>query len=176
MESPVRESNLAQKLDPMPESDKPVLTAINGGQSNIIDPLDEVSFRKTKRQHIREFGAVIALALVLFAGLKLYKGGNLNTVLVLCTCGALFGLLCAWAPALMNPVFKGWMRIGSVLEIITTRILLGALWFATFFPLGIIFRMIGKSTMTLGFEPNRSSYWEDCKNGRNDFKLLERQY
>ena len=172
----MRNSNLAHKLEPQSESTRPVLTTINGGQKSSGDPLDEVTMRKTKRQHIREFGMVIAGVLVLIAGVKLYRNGNLNTVLTLSACAALFFSLCIWTPRLMIPVFKGWMKIGGVLEYLTTRIILGALWFATFFPLGVLFRLIGKSTLTLGFEPDKKSYWEDCANGRNDFQLLERQY
>ena len=68
------------------------------------------------------------------------------------------------------------MKIGAVLEKITTYIILGGMWYATFFPLGILFKLIGKTTMTLGFEPNKASYWNDCDKSRSDFQLLERQY
>ena len=172
----MRDSNLAQNLTPESESNRPVLTTVNGGKKNSIDPLDEVTMRKTKRQHIREFGMVIAGFMVLLAAIKLFRNGDVNTILTLCGCASLFFSMCIWTPRLMIPVFKGWMKFGGVLEKITTRIILGTLWFATFFPLGIVFRMIGKSTLTLGFEPDRKSYWENCENGRNDFQLLERQY
>jgi hypothetical protein len=68
------------------------------------------------------------------------------------------------------------MKIGGVLEKITTYLILGSMWYVTFFPLGIIFKLIGKTTMTLGFDPKRTSYWEDCDKSRSNFQLLERQY
>ena len=78
----MRDNNLAQKLESPSDLDRPVLTTIKGGQKNIIDPLDEVTMRKTKRQHIREFGLVISCAFVIIASMKLFKGGNLNTILI----------------------------------------------------------------------------------------------
>ena len=172
----MHQSNLAEKLDSNSDSPSPVLTTINGGLMENTDPLDEISFRKTKRQHLREFGSVIALALVLIAGFKLYKGGNLSTILILTAVGAVFALLSIWTPRLILPVFKAWMRIGHVLEKVTTYLILGTMWFATFFPIGIVFKIIGKTPMTLGFEPGRVSYWEDCAESRKNFQLLERQY
>lgn len=184
MGNTVRDSNLASKTasSNINSDNRPVLTSIQGGSglsasaSKTIDPLDQITMRKTKRQLIREFGMVIAFALVIIAGFKLYHNSYPSTVLTLSGLAALFFSLCIWTPRLMIPVLALWMKIGSVLEKISTIIILGTLWFATFFPLGLIFKMIGKSTLTLGFEPEKKSYWEDCENGRNDFKLLERQF
>jgi len=176
METPVAASNLAEKLDPASNTPRPVLTSINGGRPESTDPLDQVTFRKTKRQHIREFGVVIASALVIVAAYKLYHRGNLNTILTLSAVGASFALLGIYTPRLMIPVLKGWMRIGAVLEKVTTFVILGGMWCATFVPVGVLFKIIGKTTMTLGFEPDKASYWENCNSTRNDFKLLERQF
>ena len=176
MEEPVRDSNLAEKLEQQADSNRPILSSIEGGRDKMIDPLDEVTFRKTKRQHIREFGSVIALALVIIAAYKLYKSASPQTILTLCASSAVFYSLCALAPRLMHPVFIGWMRFAKVLEVVMTKVILGLMWAGTFLPIGIAFKILGRSPMTLGFEPARLSYWEQCDKSRNDFALLERQY
>lgn len=176
MEKPVAASNLAEKMNSTSDSQRPVLTSINGGRSESVDSLDEITFRKTKRQHLREFGVIIGCALVIIAAYKLYHQGNLTTILSLSAASALFALFSIWTPRLMIPVLKAWMKLGGVLEKITTFIILGGMWIVTFLPLGLVFKLIGKTTVTLGFEPDRVSYWETCDPARKDFKLLERQF
>lgn len=181
MDTSVRGSNLAQKLDSPPEDTTPRLAAFESTSTSNhenagADPLDEVTLGKTKRQHIRDFGFVIAWAMTIVAAYKLYHRGNLVTIVSLSAAAALFSILCAWAPKLMTPAFKGWMSFAKVLEVVMTRVILGVMWMVTFFPIGLVFRMLGKSPVTLGFDKARASYWENCDKKRADFSLLERQY
>lgn len=176
---------LTTKMD-LKDSDGPLVS----------DPLDQIIQKKTKRQHIREFAALIGLVFLIVASYKLFSPllwdafdsirgreqsvarppGNLKTILILSFIGALFALVGAWAPRLMSPVFDAWMAFARVLEKVMTFVILGAMWSVTFFPIGVIFKLIGKDPVNLTFDRSQPSYWESCETDRNDFALLERQY
>jgi hypothetical protein len=178
----VQNSNLAYKMEEDPEKPhaKPTLTVIdekNLANKMSLDPLDQILLKKTKREHIKDFGLVMACFFTLIAGYKLYANAEAGMgVLILSAVAASFYLLSAKLPRFMLPVFSAWMFFAGYLEKVMTFLILGLMWSVTFLPIGVIFRLIGKTTMTLKFDPSRSSYWEDCDNSRADFKLLERQY
>jgi hypothetical protein len=44
-------------------------------------------------------------------------------------------------PASLGPVYRVWMRFADVLGWINTRIILGLVFFAVFFPIGLIMRL-----------------------------------
>nr|MDJ0832323.1 SxtJ family membrane protein [Gammaproteobacteria bacterium] len=71
------------------------------------------------------------------------------------------GLL--WAPALiypriLNPVYRGWMKIGHALGWINSRIILGLVFYVMVLPMGLIMRLFGKDPMTRKLDQSVSSY------------------
>jgi len=68
-----------------------------------------------------------------------------------------------WVPALLmpsvlRPVYVTWMKIGHVLGWINTRIILGVLFYALVFPMGLIMRLFGKDPMARKINKSISSY------------------
>ena len=61
-------------------------------------------------------------------------------------------------PAVLAPIFKGWMWIGHVLGWINTRILLGLVFYGLVTPIGIVFRLMGKDAMRLVAQEASSTY------------------
>ena len=60
--------------------------------------------------------------------------------------------LALWLPALaypaaLQPVYKGWMKIGAVLGFINTRIILGLFFYTILMPMGLAMRLLGKDPM-----------------------------
>ena len=60
--------------------------------------------------------------------------------------------LALWLPALtyptaLDPVYKAWMKFGSVLGFINTRIILGLFFFVILMPMGLVMRLLGKDPM-----------------------------
>ncbi len=62
------------------------------------------------------------------------------------------------APALLSPVYRGWMAIGGALGWVNTRILLGAVFFLVVTPIGAVMRMTGRDPLRRGFEPRGRTY------------------
>ena len=68
-------------------------------------------------------------------------------------------------PALVRPgclrlVYRGWMTLGEALGWINTRIILSAIFFVVFTPLGLWMRWRGRNSIRRGWESDVSTYRE----------------
>ncbi len=140
------------------------------------DPLDEKWFGKTIRQHVREFACVFAIISLIVAGMMLYKGRPLlwpgvwtGVALVLVALG--YG-----APALLHPLWKGWMKVAHYLSVVMTFIIIGAAWTIVLMPISMLLRVLRIKVMDTTYKKPVASYWEDRDAKYHDFKLLERQF
>lgn len=147
-----------------------------GQPGELPSELDEFKHGKYVRQHISEFGQVIAIAIFLFAAFSAYKGGSLGDTFAYTVVGAMFLAACRFLPRLMLPVWHSWMLLGWVLEITTTPLILGAAWLIVVVPIGLLLKALGIQVMDLSFKAPVDSYWKVRDRKLDDFKLLERQF
>lgn len=87
-------------------------------------------------------------------------------------------ILVLWAfllPLTIRPVYRGWMRVGMVLGFINTHIILFLLYYVIFFPVALIFKIIGHDPMArkLIKAPDHSYRVMSIK---RDHKHFERPY
>jgi len=71
------------------------------------------------------------------------------------------GVLAIWGlalPGTLGPVYRGWMRLGLVLNWISSRIILGFVFFALITPIGFAMRLFGKDPMNRRFKEAVASY------------------
>lgn len=61
-------------------------------------------------------------------------------------------------PRALGPVHRVWMKIGHVLGLINTRIILGLLYYLILTPVGLILRLWGKDPMHRGFDRRAATY------------------
>jgi saxitoxin biosynthesis operon SxtJ-like protein len=71
--------------------------------------------------------------------------------------GILLVLGLAW-PRSLTHVYRLWMRVGEVLGWINTRLILGALFYLLFTPLGLYMRLRGTDPMRRTLAPEAESY------------------
>ena len=71
--------------------------------------------------------------------------------------GMLMALALAW-PGSLAQIYRLWMTVGDILGWINTRIILGALFYLFFTPLGLYMRLRGKDPMRRTLEPEAKSY------------------
>lgn len=67
----------------------------------------------------------------------------------------IFVLLGIWAivaPATLDPLYKGWMRVGILLGRITTPIILTLVFAVAFVPAALVMRLLGKDPMRRRFD------------------------
>lgn len=71
------------------------------------------------------------------------------------------GALMLWAiaaPATLRPVYRLWMRLGLLLNRITTPVILAAAFFCLIMPAGLLLRLFGKDPMARAFDPGSRTY------------------
>ncbi len=62
-------------------------------------------------------------------------------------------------PRSLGSIYRGWMAIGYVLGWINTRVILGAIFYGLFTPIGMVRRfLLAKDSMNRRFEPEADTY------------------
>ena len=151
---------------------KPKLTLV--GKTK--DPLSELFHRKTLRQHVKEFAQIMAIIGLAVAGYFAWNNRSLADVFgITAACLVLLVMGC-FAPRALLPVWRGWMKLGNFLEITTTWMILGIMWFGMFVPISFVLKLFGIKVMDMTYKQPVSSYWLTVPKENSDFKLLERQY
>ena len=70
----------------------------------------------------------------------------------------LFLLITVIIPQVLLPLNKLWMRLGLLLGMIVSPIILGIIFFGLVTPYGVVMRMFGRDELRLKFT-NKSSHW-----------------
>ena len=109
---------------------------------------------------LRQFAG---LCLLFFGSLAawhgLYRGQAwLGTVLAILAIG--LGLPGLARPLLLRWLFVGWMRLTYPVSWLVSHLLLAAMFYGLFTPLGLFFRLIRRDPLKLRMQPRQPSYWE----------------
>ena len=72
------------------------------------------------------------------------------------TLGASAGLL---RPALLRPIFTGWMVLIFPLSWTVSHLMLAFLFFGLFTPLALFFKLIGRDALHRRIQPEQTTYW-----------------
>ena len=71
------------------------------------------------------------------------------------------GVLIVWGlllPASLGPVYRGWMKFGTVMSRITTPVLMTAIFVVVIVPVALVLRLLKKDPMRRKFDRDASSY------------------
>jgi hypothetical protein len=124
---------------------------------------------------LRQFGA---LCLLCFGGLA-YRGTTSEQSVTLVTAFAFValagGLLAAFRPQLLRPVFVSWMMLAFPIGWSVSRVFLAVLYYGVLTPLAVAFRWLGRDTLGLRRDTDQESYWQ-VKPVVNDLSAYLRQY
>jgi hypothetical protein len=60
----------------------------------------------------------------------------------------------------LAPFKRAWMRFGELLHHVVSPLVLGAIFYGLFTPVGYAMRAFGRDAMKRRYEPGRPSYWE----------------
>jgi hypothetical protein len=123
----------------------------------------------------REFGLIVGGIFVLLGGWWLYRGKFLNVAQIFLPIGALLVLLgLIWPRALVLPN-RAWMLLAEGLSFVTTRIILGLVFFLMVTPIGMIKRLSGWDPLSR--RAGRSeSYWKPYSERQRDRRHYEKMY
>lgn len=114
---------------------------------------------QASRKDLRIFSLIMAIMISLFFGLLLpwIWSAAAYPVWPWIVSGVFLALGMA-LPDLLLPVYKGWMKFAHVLGWINTRLILSLVFYVVIFPIGLIFKLIGKDPMARRFDPKLSTY------------------
>jgi hypothetical protein len=131
--------------------------------------------KKKSFRREREFGLVVGGVFVLLSGWWLYRGKFSNASHLTLPLGSLLILLgLLWPKALVWPN-RGWMLLAEGLSFVTTRIILGVVFFLMITPIGVIKRLSGWDP--LNRRSGRSaSYWRPYSERQHDPRHYEKMY
>jgi len=72
-----------------------------------------------------------------------------------------FEVLVVWAlvaPPTLRFVYRGWMRLGLLIGLVTRPLILGIVFFVVFAPIGLLRGMFGRNSMARTLNPDEKSY------------------
>ena len=109
-----------------------------------------------RRPSDRSFGIVIAMALAIIAGIRLWLGHAwfwwiVSSIILL--------VILVLKPSLLSPLNRIWFKFGLLLHRIFNPVILGLIFYGVIFPIGMFMRIFGKRPLNLEYNPNKSSYW-----------------
>jgi hypothetical protein len=105
----------------------------------------------------RSFGLTFAVVFLLIGGLLAWRGHGWGYGVVVAGVG--FAVVAFAAPRLLTPLNRVWLRVGLALHHVVNPVIMGALFYLTITPVGVVMRLAGKDFLRLKFDPGASTYW-----------------
>jgi hypothetical protein len=105
----------------------------------------------------RSFGLTFCIALAVLGALAWWRQSAAAPWLA---AGSVLFLVVTLVRAdVLLPLNRLWMRFGLLLSLVVSPIVLGALFFVVFTPVGLLMRAIRRDPMRRKWEPSARSYW-----------------
>lgn len=123
----------------------------------------------------REFGLIVGGVFTLLSLWWLYRGKFPRLTPFTLALGAvliLLGLVLPWALVWPN---KAWMALAEVLAFVSTRIILGVVFFGIVTPIGVVKRWFGWDPLGRRAAPGES-YWQPYSKRQRDARHYEKMF
>jgi hypothetical protein len=108
---------------------------------------------------LRQFAG---LWLAFFGGLAAWQGiarGRIGLAAGLAVLALVVGGLGLVRPALIRPIFVGWMVLAFPIGWAVSLVLLGLVYYGLFLPIGLVFRLAGRDALQLRPRTDAATYW-----------------
>ncbi|MDC3221721.1 SxtJ family membrane protein [Planktomarina sp.] len=129
-----------------------------------------MDFREIALPSNRKFGsffsAVFAIACAYF-----FLKNNIAMACLFALLAAVFFLITIFKDDVLEPMNRLWMRLGLLLGMVVSPIVLGVVFFCLFTPVAFVMRLFGRDELKLCFI-SKASYWikRDSVSQSNSFK------
>lgn len=137
--------------------------------------MPEAIIRKRSRRAEREFGLIVGGVFLLLSSWWLYRGKFPNVSHVTLYLGATLVLLGLIFPQALVWPNKGWMALAEMLSFVTTRIILGFVFFGIVTPIGVIKRWLGWDPLHRRAGAS-DSYWKPYSERQRDPRHYEKMF
>ena len=124
----------------------------------------------------KEFGLIVGGILVLLSVWWIYRGKFPTATYVILPIGALLVLLGLLLPRVLYYPNRAWMALAEALSWVTTRIILGVVFFLIITPIGVVKRQLGWDPLNRRKQRSGGSYWRDYSVRQRDPRHYEKMY
>ena len=118
---------------------------------------EEIKNIRVNDGELRKFGIIMGVILGLLGGVLLWRGKDSSPYFLIFS--LFFVVSGFFIPKILQPVYKVWMAFGIVVGWIMTRVILTALFYLVFTPIGLTARLFGKNFLSRRFDKDSQSYW-----------------
>ena len=105
----------------------------------------------------KSFGLVFFVIFIIIALWPLLNDGNIRIWSIIVS--VIFLILGLLNSKILTPFNKLWMRLGALLGIIVSPIVMGVVYFGIITPIGLIMKLFGKDVLNLKLDKNKKTYW-----------------
>ncbi len=116
----------------------------------------DINWKPTDRQ-LRQFGCVGLIALPAIAWLW---GASQDVLLVLAAIGLCIAAIGLAFPKAIKPLFIGLTLVATPIGLVVAEMMIFLVYASIFFPIGMIFRLMGRDALQLKLDRDRDSYWQ----------------
>ena len=110
------------------------------------------------RTHLRQFAGLFLVIFGGMAGWRWLHGRHDTSTILLGAAAVIVGIPGMIAPALVRPIYTGWMIAAFPIGWTVSRIILGAIFYVVITPIGMIFRLSGRDAMQRK-RRSQATYW-----------------
>jgi len=107
--------------------------------------------------------AVFGILFLLFSGLVgaglWFRSGHHEAARIVWIAGAALTALFFAVPPIRKPIYLGWIYLTFPIGFVLSHVILGAVFYLVFTPLGLIMRLFGHDPLRRRFDPVAGSYW-----------------
>ena len=105
----------------------------------------------------KSFGLVFFVIFIIIALWPLLNNGIIRIWWIIVS--IIFLILGLLNSKILTPFNKLWMRLGALLGIIVSPIVMGVVYFGIITPIGLIMKLFGKDVLNLKLDKNKKTYW-----------------
>ena len=113
--------------------------------------------KEIKTSSNKSFGLVFFVIFIIIALWPLLNDGNIRIWSIIVS--IIFLILGLLNSKILTPFNKLWMRLGALLGIIVSPIVMGVVYFGIITPIGLIMKLFGKDVLNLKLDKNKKTYW-----------------
>ncbi len=132
----------------------------------------DVPTRLTRREG-RRFGVTVGGAFFVFAMLAWWRDRHLAANVLGSLAGALV-MAALLIPTHLGPIERAWMKIAHAISLVTTPVVLAAIYFGIITPIGVVRRRLGHSSIE--HRPSTNGFLKVRSPGRRRSASMEQQF
>ena len=122
--------------------------------------LIELNTNPTDRQ-LRQFaGLVLPLFALLVGAILWWRFGQTTAAWTVCVVAVVVGAAGVVYPALVRPVYLGWMYASYPIGWVIGHVVMGVVFFLVLTPIGLVMRFLGRDPLDRKFDESQASYWQ----------------